>query len=179
MVTIAVVLAALASTALVMRWYATDRAPAPTVTGAVPAPAAATPSKAAERTEQAVRVVRVVPKPTDFTATVKPLATTCGLSIRPAPEMADQRVAHCKVAYRTTVTYHGSPLPPSAAYVVSYQLVGTVNGSEPYSVTMTGGRVPSAPGADRHPHPRGHPRRDPERRGTAPVIARPIPLRLR
>src|SRR4051812_18648010 len=98
MVTIAFVLAALASTALVMRLHVSDRAPAPTVAGAVPAAAAATPTQAAEQ------AVRVLPKPADFTATVKPLATTCGLSIRPAPELADQRVAHCKVAYRTMVT---------------------------------------------------------------------------
>ena len=135
----AFVLVALASAVLVMRLQVSGRAPAATAAAAVPAKAAATPTQAAEQ------AVRLVPKPTDFTATVKPLATTCGLTIRPAPELADQRVAHCKVAYRTTVTYHGRPLPPSATYRVSYDLVGTVNGSEPYSFTLTGGHVPQLP----------------------------------
>ena len=94
---------------------------------------------------QAAQTVRFVPKPEDFTTVIRPIRRTCGLYIRPAPVLADQRIAHCKITYRTDVAYRGKALDPTVRYTVSYQVLGTVNGSETYSFSIRGAQVTGLP----------------------------------
>jgi hypothetical protein len=89
--------------------------------------------------------VRFVPKPEDFAVEVRRTGTTCGFAIRPPAELADQRIIRCKAIYRTTASYHGQPLDPKGTYVVFYQVVGSVLGSELQSFTVANGRMPVLP----------------------------------
>jgi hypothetical protein len=98
-----------------------------------------------EPTEQTGQTVRFVPRPEDFTTVIRPLRRTCGLNIRPAPILADQRIAHCTITYRTAVRYRGKALDPSVTYTVSYQVLGTVNGSETYSFSIRGTHLTGLP----------------------------------
>jgi hypothetical protein len=105
--------------------------------------AVATPTASARpRTEQKVRFL---PRPEDFTMAVRRVGTTCGLSIRPPADLADQRTIHCKATYRTTVRYRGKPLDPKGTYIVFYQVIGGVLGSELHSFTLEDGRPPGLP----------------------------------
>jgi hypothetical protein len=77
----------------------------------------------ADRADGAGRADRAfVPKPEDFTTVIRPLRRTCGLNIRPALVLADQRIAHCTITYRTAVRYRGKALDPGVTY-------GVVSGS--------------------------------------------------
>ncbi len=86
-----------------------------------------------------------MPEPEDFTVAVQRTGTTCGLAIRPPAELADQRTIRCRATYRTTAIYHGKPLDPKGTYIVFYQVVGSVLGSEPSSFTVRNGRIPVLP----------------------------------
>jgi hypothetical protein len=112
---------------------------------AAPTPSVVTPISDKPITGEPEPTARFLPKPEDFTTAIRPLRTTCGLTIRPAPDLADQRVAHCRIAYRTAVAYHGEPLDPTVTYIVRYQVIGTVNGSETYAFRITGTHVTALP----------------------------------
>ena len=89
--------------------------------------------------------MRFLPKPEDFTMVVRRAGTTCGLAIRPPAELADQRTIHCKATYRTTASVPGKPLNPKGTYIVFYQVIGGVLGTETQSFTLEGGHPPVLP----------------------------------
>jgi hypothetical protein len=121
-----------------------DRTTAPSPPEVTPTTVMST-MRQTEQAEQTEQNVPFMPKPEDFTTVVRPLRRTCGLDIRPAPNLADQRIAHCTITYRTTVRYRGKALDPRVTYTVSYQVLGTVNGSETYSFSIRGTHVTGLP----------------------------------
>ena len=76
---------------------------------------------------------------------VRRTGTTCGLAIQPPENLADQRTIRCKASYRTAVSYHGRPLDPTGTYIVFYQVIGGVLGSETQSFTLENGHLPALP----------------------------------
>jgi hypothetical protein len=112
---------------------------------AAPSPPSAAATSTTSVTPRVEQTVRFLPKPEDFTMAVRRAGTRCDLAIRPPANLADQRTIHCKVTYRTAVSYHGKPLDPRGTYNVFYQVIGGVLGPETQSFTLEKGRIPALP----------------------------------